>query len=85
MKEQRLIPLNLQLFANEGNEGGQGEGSQEKSYSEAEYLKLKESFDKSASELAKLKKEQQEFKKALMGRKMVDPMDKDAGIKFGNE
>ena len=32
--------------------------------------------------LAKLKKEQQEFKKALMGRKMVEPMDKDAGIKF---
>ena len=59
MKKQNLITLDLQLFANEGNEGVQGEGTQEKSYSEAEYLKLKESFDKSASELAKLKKERQ--------------------------
>ncbi len=32
--------------------------------------------------LGKLKKEQKEFKKSLQSRKMVEPMDKDAGIKY---
>lgn len=59
MKKQNLIPLDLQLFGEEPNGNDGGQGAEPKMYSEAEYLKLKESFDKSASELAKLKKENQ--------------------------
>lgn len=52
MKEKKLIPLNLQLF-------GDDPSGEPKMVEEAEYLKMKESFDKASSELAKLKKENQ--------------------------
>ena len=55
----------IQFFAegNEGKEGNEGNGGNEsgnttpKTYSEEEYAKLKNSFDKTASELAELKKQ----------------------------
>lgn len=63
VKAQKLIPLNIQLFAeNETNNDNNGNGgstndNQPKTYSEQEYLKLKASFDKTASELAEAKKQ----------------------------
>ena len=62
----KLFPLNLQLFAESGeNEGGEGKGGDDKSkqnppehkYSDDDYLKLKGNFDKTASELAEIKKQ----------------------------
>ena len=59
-KEHFRLPLNIQLFA-EPNEGGEGGGEPTpKTYTEEEYKKLKDSFDKSASELAEFKKRERE-------------------------
>lgn len=61
--QKRLIPLNIQLFAenepnndNGGNDGGTNDNPP-KTYSEQEYLRLKASFDKASSELAEAKKQ----------------------------
>ena len=57
MLENKMMSLNLQLFAEadpvNGNE------VPPKTYSEQEYKKLKDSLDKTSSELANLKKERQ--------------------------
>ncbi len=56
---RKMIPLNVQLFAEPNNDnGGNGGGNdpQPKTYSEEEYNKLKASFDKTSSELAEAKK-----------------------------
>lgn len=58
-KENKFIPFNLQLFAEDGEGDGTDNGGNEKTlktYSEEEYLKLKASFDKASSELAEAKK-----------------------------
>lgn len=57
----KRFPLNLQMFA-EGGEGGDGGGGGKENppapkYSDDDYLKLKGNFDKTASELAELKKQ----------------------------
>lgn len=61
-KKNLLLPLNIQLFADEGNDGGAGQG-ETKTYSEGdykkiqdEYAKMKAAFDKASSELAEEKK-----------------------------
>lgn len=56
-----LFPLNIQLFADEG-EGDNGKGGTDQNppkqkYSDEEYLKLKASFDKTSTEIADLKKQ----------------------------
>lgn len=50
------FPLNIQLFADDGENGGQG-ATDTTTYSKEEYERLKASFDKTSSELANLKKE----------------------------
>ena len=64
LKKHFKLPLNIQLFTepNEGGNGGEGGGTdpKPKTYTEEEYKKLKDSFDKSASELAELKKRERE-------------------------
>lgn len=55
-KKNFKFPLNIQLFAEDGNNGGQG-ATDTTTYSKEEYDKLKASFDKTSSELANLKKE----------------------------
>lgn len=64
MEKKTLLnhfPLNIQLFADNGGEpnGGNGEGGGTPpiTYTQEEYDKLKASFDKTSSELAKYKKE----------------------------
>lgn len=63
MEKKTLLnhfPLNIQLFADNGGEpnGGNGDGGTPPiTYTQAEYDKLKASFDKTSSELAKYKKE----------------------------
>ncbi len=47
------LPLNIQLFADEGGEGG---AETPKTYSEEEFNKMKAAFDKASSELAEAKK-----------------------------
>lgn len=63
-KTRGMIPLNIQLFAepssNDGGgnpDNGKGNEPQTKTYTEEEYNKLKSSFDKTASEIAELKKQ----------------------------
>lgn len=60
MEKEKLLrfPLNIQLFGN-GNEdvGSEDKPTQPITYSKEEYEKLKSSFDKTSSELAKMKKE----------------------------
>lgn len=61
-KTRGLLPLNIQLFAESGEGGGDpnpnpNPNPQPKTYTEEEYNKLKASFDKTASEIAELKKQ----------------------------
>lgn len=76
MENKKLLkyPLNIQLFADGDNEGGNQtpqNGDQEKNtITFEEYSKLKSQFDKTSSELAKMKKEEkarmsEDEKKAL--------------------
>ena len=76
MENKKLLkyPLNIQLFADGDNEGGDltpQNGDQEKNtITFEEYSKLKSQFDKTSSELAKMKKEEkarmsEDEKKAL--------------------
>ena len=76
MENKKLFkyPLNIQLFADGDNEGGDltpQNGDQEKNtITFEEYSKLKSQFDKTSSELAKMKKEEkarmsEDEKKAL--------------------
>ena len=76
MENKKLFkyPLNIQLFADGDNEGGNQppqNGDQEKNtITFEEYSKLKSQFDKTSSELAKMKKEEkarmsEDEKKAL--------------------
>lgn len=76
MENKKLLkyPLNIQLFADGDNEGGNQtpqNGDQEKNtITFEEYSKLKSQFDKTSSELAKMKKDEkarmsEEEKKAL--------------------
>lgn len=76
MENKKLFkyPLNIQLFADGDNEGGNQSpqnGDQEKNtITFEEYSKLKSQFDKTSSELAKMKKEEkarmsEDEKKAL--------------------
>lgn len=55
MEKLQKFKFNLQLFAEDGGEPNQEPPKQK--YSDEEYEKLKASFDKSASELADLKKQ----------------------------
>lgn len=52
-RKKLWLPLNIQLFADEGGEGG---AETPKTYSEEEYNKMKAAFDKASSELADAKK-----------------------------
>lgn len=59
-KFRNLMPLNIQLFAEEPGADGGGEGDKGKDPKQPtneEYQKLKASFDKTSSELAQLKKQ----------------------------
>lgn len=57
-KEKFRFPLNIQLFAEDGEDSGQGaDDTTTITYSKEEYERLKASFDKTSSELANLKKE----------------------------
>ena len=52
-RKKLWLPLNIQLFADEGGEGG---AETPKTYSEEEFNKMKAAFDKASSELAEAKK-----------------------------
>ena len=61
-KKGLLFPLNIQLFAEQGNEGNPNPNPEpapknDKKYSDEDYLKLKASFDKASSDLAEMKKQ----------------------------
>lgn len=52
------LKLNIQMFAESGEEGGDDPNPQPKTYSEEEYKKMKDAFDKASSELAEAKKKE---------------------------
>ena len=63
LKQGLKFPLSIQMFAEGGDdEGGNDDDKtpQPKTYSEEEFLKLKKSFDTTASELAQMKKANKE-------------------------
>lgn len=82
-RKKFLFPLNIQLFADDGNngsEGGNENGQEQKTYTEEEFKKLKASFDSTASELAKMKKEQK-AKMSEEEKRLKEQEEKDLRLK----
>ncbi|MFR7590221.1 MAG: hypothetical protein ACLUVC_02160 [Longibaculum sp.] len=73
-----LLPLDIQLFA-EGGDGGEGGSGGDNITSPAEQLVPKKEFDKLASELASIKREQRE-KLTLEQQKELEIQEKDTKI-----